>query len=129
MKIQKISTVRQQNFGDTILLVPESRANLSTIRRLKSIKEDSPFRTEYMSDPKGVRLLLSDGTEQAILAHAEVNMYDKVLNHNGHCTGVYVDTLDRFVAETIEKGKVVTVKTLEDVRKLPKWGEIVKYMM
>ncbi len=55
-------------------------------------------------------------------------MADQSVNHTGHYTRVYLRMVTDFVLSAIEQGNIAVVKTLDDVRKLPKWGAIANYL-
>lgn len=129
MKIQKLANMRHQNFGDTMVLLPEGEEGIAVINRFAEPKPDAFYRTEGIGEQGKIKLLLiTDGNEKVILKDREACMRDLSCNHTGHYTGVYLETVMEFAKSAIEQGRFATVKTLDDIRKLPKWGEIVKYM-
>lgn len=124
MRIQTISSLRQQKFGEAIVLEPDTGCNLSEINYIREQQSDSPFRVDAFNDGhdvKTTKFLISDGAEKIHLDEAAVK--------SAKATDVNEKWLFDFVLnDVVDSAKTVYFSLLETfTRNHPKWADVIKF--
>lgn len=109
MRIQKFSNIRQQNFGDVIVL--ECGKNVSPTD-LDNMIADSPYRRGWFPSDKA-RLILTNGKEQAELEKLSSAAY--LVDEGAPRQQVLSRILER-VEEFSQRVKPIIVNSIHDLK-------------
>lgn len=125
MKVQKISNIKQQNFGEVIVLVPGGDNSWTDLTNMFSPK--SPYGTDWFIDSYKAKLLVSSGYEQKILTNLRDAFYSACQTSDLKQAKQIGDCLSMCIKEFAQRAKTtIIVRTSDNIKNLCGFEKLVK---